>query len=401
MPYQDHPADLSPQELTRLVNAKRFAALVENGLEPSWSLRKLLDSDVTDSWLIEDCLADHQPGVIAGASKSLKTTLATAMALSLASGVPFLGKFKIPERCRVMFCSAESGKSVTKKAIIGMAQAMGIDLEDLAESGMLEVSWWVPRASDDDIVDYFLSMVCGHEAKVVILDPTYKSLDDNSTSLILTGQQLDKINNAITRAGSTAVFVDHVKRSSNNAHNNKPLSLEDISGAGKAEFFRQWMLVGRREDFEASKPHKLWISIGGSAGHSSLWGLDVHEVNPDIKTRQYTFERLKTVKEIDEGIKLDQLSREELARLAITEHYAGDYGKFVVKSALTDLFAMRKCDKPKFIATLVEEGFLEFKAASVVLNGRTFDGYRLIEPEPVLEVDSDLEDIFGSPVNDS
>ncbi len=157
------------------------------------------------------------------------------------------------------------------------------------------------------------------------------------------------------------------------------------------------MLVGRRENFEASKPHKLWISIGGSAGYSSLWGLDVHEVNPDIRTRQYTFERLKPTKAIDEGIKLDQLGKEELARLAIVEHYAGDYGKFAVKSALTDLFAMRKCDKPKFIATLVEEGFLEFKAASVVVNGRTFDGYRLIEPEPVVEIESDLEDIFGSP----
>ncbi len=222
------------------------------------------------------------------------------MALSFASGVPFLGKFKVPERCRVIFCSAESGKSVTKKAIISMAQAMSIDLEDLAESGMLELSWWVPRASDVDIVDYFLSMVCGHEAKVVILDPTYKSLDDNSTSLILTGQQLDKINNAITRAGSTAVFVDHVKRSSNNAHNNKPLSLEDISGAGKAEFFRQWMLVGRREDFEASKPHKLWISIRGSAGYPHRFAQRFNKVR--IRNRIGVYGCLEKIRRIDTDV---------------------------------------------------------------------------------------------------
>lgn len=84
----------------------------------------------------------------------------------------------------------------------------------------------------------------------------------------------------------------------------------------------------------------------------------------------------------------------------MTIHLARAYEHFVVKSALTALFAMRKCDRPKFIATLVEDGFLEFAAGSVIANGQTIDWYRLIKPEPASEIDADLDTIFRVAVNE-
>lgn len=58
-------------------------------------------ADCQLEWLVENVLVRDQPGVIGGPPKSLKTSLAIDLAISIGSGKPFLGVFKVPKRCRV------------------------------------------------------------------------------------------------------------------------------------------------------------------------------------------------------------------------------------------------------------------------------------------------------------
>ena len=57
-----------------------------------------------------------------------------------------------------------------------------------------------------------------------------------------------------------------------------PADLDDLTGSGYSEFFRQWLLLSRREEYiQGSGSHRMWMHIGGSAGHSSLTALDIEE----------------------------------------------------------------------------------------------------------------------------
>lgn len=62
-------------------------------------------------WLVKDVFSCDQPTIFGAKQKSLKTTLLTDLAVSLASGLPWLSKFDVPKRRRVLFVTGGSLRS--------------------------------------------------------------------------------------------------------------------------------------------------------------------------------------------------------------------------------------------------------------------------------------------------
>src|SRR5262249_34682913 len=120
----------------------------------------------------------------------------------------------------------------------------------------------------------------------VIIDPLYLCLlagnveGRQASNLYDMGPLLLGIAQTCLDAGATPILVHHARKQNQaiRGREGEPLDLEDLAYSGVAEFARQWLLVARREEFDPEVgEHELWLSVGGSAGHAGLYGLDVRE----------------------------------------------------------------------------------------------------------------------------
>jgi hypothetical protein len=95
--------------------------------------------------------------------------------------------------------------------------------------------------------------------------------------LFIVGELLVGLTEIMNRLAVAILLVHHTKKGVVNPF--APPELEDIAWSGFQEWVRQWILIGRREPYDPDHggSHKLWLNVGGSAGHSGLWGVDIEE----------------------------------------------------------------------------------------------------------------------------
>jgi hypothetical protein len=257
------------------------------GPEPEPYKLKFIDSATFDAadysleWLVRWCLVWGQPAIIGGDKKTLKTSISVDLAVSLASGTPFLGldKFAVRRRRRVGMLSGESGEAALRSTGRRVCAARGVDLAGL------EVLWGfeLPQLANPAHVAAVTAGVEDECLEVLIVDPAYLCLlsgspdrDINAANIFHTGPLLLTLTRACKEAGCMLSILHHARKAVANSF--KPLGLEDLSYAGFQEWARQWILLSHREPYRPSTgDSKLWLSLGGSAGHGGLYAVDVHE----------------------------------------------------------------------------------------------------------------------------
>jgi hypothetical protein len=223
------------------------------------------------NYLVDRLLVIGQPGIICAPHKCLKTTLSIDLAISLASGTKFLGYFDVPKRCRVCLMTGESGEKTVSETVERICKAKGIKRSELEE--WLAITNSIPKLYEPKSMGRLQDCIELLRPEVLILDPIYKMMKgDNASNLFAMGEQLA----VLSELGCTVIVNHHVNAAARKAY--KPLDLEAPAFSGFAEYFRQWILLNRREAFKpGTGHHKIWLSFGGSAGQSGLLELDLDE----------------------------------------------------------------------------------------------------------------------------
>ena len=106
-------------------------------------------------------------------------------------------------------------------------------------------------------------------------------LGDAAGNLFAVGEYLSHLTLLGQETGCTILIVHHCRKGTNTTFT--PAELSDIQWSGFAEWVRQWVLLSRRSPFEADGDghHELWMNVGGSAGNSGLWAVDINEGRAD------------------------------------------------------------------------------------------------------------------------
>ncbi len=229
-------------------------------------------------WIVKGVLARGQPCIAGGPKKSCKTSVLIDLAVSLGSGTDFLGNFPVPRPTGVLVISGESGEATIQETARRVCRSKGIDLADL------ELVHWgfnLPQLGQPDHMEAVRDTIRDLGAEVLIVDPLYLCLMGSErridhANLFDVGPLLKSITDACIDVGATPILAHHFRKGRESPFG--PPELEDLSFAGIQEFARQWLLLGRREKYApGSGEHRLWLSVGGSAGHSGEWALDISE----------------------------------------------------------------------------------------------------------------------------
>jgi hypothetical protein len=335
-------------------------------------------------------LVAGQPCIVAGPKKACKTTIVIDLAISLAMAGHFLGRFKVARGCRVLLMTGESGLATVQETARRIATAAGCQLADI--SGLV-ISDQLPMLGSEDHHKALRKMLADDEIEVLILDPTYLCLnpDGDEASLFAMGAMLRSISELCAEMGVTLILVHHCKKGIADPY--AAPELDNIAWAGFQEFARQWLLLGRREKYEpGTGEHKLWLSVGGSAGHSALWAVDINEGAFDGTTpRHWQVDVLKAQDAVAaaheseaerraDAAEQKRAAQQDVDRNAIAKVLAKcNAGE--TKSVVKERTGIKQARFDAALASLINDNSIT-QCEITRANKQTYDGYKLADSTP-------------------
>ena len=159
-------ADLG-EELSERIEKTRAPKFV------GMSCAEMAVADHSVRYLVKGIAVADQPGVFGGLQKTLKTSTAWDMAVSLATGEPFLGRFEVPQQTRVAFFSGEGGLGFLQDVGRRVCASKKINLEDI---DAMVVCDWLPRLDSADDLRQLGDFFARHDTEVAFFDPVYLAM---------------------------------------------------------------------------------------------------------------------------------------------------------------------------------------------------------------------------------
>lgn len=233
-----------------------------------WTVGELLAEESVFQWAAYDLLTKGTYGTVAGLFKTLKTMFSTFVNVGLASGTAIFDRFTVPEPIPVLVYVGEGGRMPYRRRLERVAQAMGVDLNDLPMKLVFDVAPIGSPRFEDSLRRDLEEMGPGH----VCLDPlyAYHSADVDPRNLYQRGAMLTSLSRPCVEAGSSLLVVDHYNQTGSGT------GLGRVSQAGVQEWADTWHLLSHRKepDVAAGRFHLL-LEVGSRIWGGARWDLEL------------------------------------------------------------------------------------------------------------------------------
>ena len=145
---------------------------------PTLPAHRLAERPQECQWLIDQLWGDEAVGIVGGEPKVCKSFLALTMAVSVAGGVPCLGRFAPMQTGRVLLFAAEDALHVVRQRLAGIAAAAGRALADLDIHVITAPTVRLDVELDRDAL---AATIAALKPKLLVLDPFVRlhRIDEN------------------------------------------------------------------------------------------------------------------------------------------------------------------------------------------------------------------------------
>lgn len=223
------------------------------------SLYKFMGQDFQPpEWLVKGIWAKGAKGFIAGDPKTYKSTAAIDLAISVATGKPFLGHFPVVSRGPVLYVDEENQSGLTQARFSQILQFKGLQKQGYIPDQRIKrvhiASKEGFRLTNDDSITWIKKYVAENEIKLVILDPLYyvaQGVPENGEEMIDLLVDLDTL---AAQMGVALIIIHHFKKQSRD----NPADADDFQRMSGTGAFGRWfesILMMSRNGEEGVKVH--------------------------------------------------------------------------------------------------------------------------------------------------
>lgn len=332
------PANISGDHLVRLYHEATLTngdgrSVRHSGSDPELEFQTLaelcaeVDAMGPRRWLIRGIWPAGVYGVHGAEMKAQKTWNALDLAVSVASGTPWLGSIPIDDSGPVVIFAGEGGKPSIVRRIRAIAKSRGLTAEELP----IVVCARAPHLSNDGHLALVAAQLQETKPRLVVLDPLYLAARGaKGTDLYAMGEMLEPIQHLCEQATTALLVVTHYNRKEGSGPSR-------FTGAGPAEWGR--VLIGAAVVSRHTDPDTMQTTVI----------VDMAVIGGDIPDRAL---RLKREIHADDPADLDSPLHYHVEILASDD--ARDQGSDLAPAAQKLLEAFDAQDGPATSSELVD-----------------------------------------------